>query len=403
MFRPDTIGVTALLGLLTAFGPLATDIYIPSMPEIGRLLGASAGEVQLTLSSYLVGIAIGQIIYGPLCDRYGRKPVLLIALTLFCTASFACAMAPNIESLIVARALQALGGAATVVVPRAIVRDLYSGARAGRELSRIGAIMSFAPIIAPLIGGIVQSTLGWRANFGVIVGIGVFATIIAWRVMPETLHLRSTELLSIGSVLRGYRTVARDREFVFNAGIVAFSYAGLFAWISGSPFVLQGLYGLSPLEFGVAFSISCVGSIVGAALGAYLVVRIGLELTIGLGTLALATGGLAMLASLAFGLPPVSSLVASVVLYHTGFMLAMPQAVAAAMMSSPDRAGAASSLVGVVQQLSAALLGAIVGYTLGRTAWPLAASVTAMGCLALGLWVISSHAMASASSTRLAP
>jgi MFS transporter, DHA1 family, multidrug resistance protein len=393
MFRPDTIRLTALLGLLTAFGPLATDMYVPSMPDIGRLLGASAGQVQLTLSSYLVGIAVGQIIYGPLSDRYGRRPVLLAALVLFCAASLACAIAPNIGSLIIARALQALGGAGAVVLPRAVVRDLYSGEQAGRELSRISAVMSFAPIIAPLIGGVVQTTIGWRANFAIIVAIGLFTSMMTWRAMPETAHLRSTELLSIANVLRGYGTLARNRTFLFNLGIIAFSYAGLFAWISGSPFVLQGLYGLSPLEFSIAFAISCVGSVAGAALGAFLVVRIGLELTIGLGTLALAAGGLSMLATLALGLAPVGSLVISMALYHTGLMLAMPPAIAGAMTPFPNRAGAASSLVGVVQQMSAAMLGAVIGYTLGKTAWPMAGAVATMGCLALTLWVISGCAM----------
>src|SRR5215470_12107950 len=140
MLRPGTLALTALLGLLTAFGPVATDMYVPSMPDIGRLLGASTSEVQLTLSSYLVGFAIGQIVYGPMSDRYGRKAVLLVALTLFCSASLACAAAPTIETLIIARALQAFGGAGAIVLPRAVVRDLYTGEQAGRELSRIGAI-----------------------------------------------------------------------------------------------------------------------------------------------------------------------------------------------------------------------------------------------------------------------
>src|SRR6516165_5204612 len=165
MLRPNTIGMTTLLGLLTAFGPVATDMYVPSMPDIARLLGASASEVQLTLSSYLIGFAVGQIIYGPASDLWGRKPTLLLALLLFSAASLACALASSIEMLIAARFLQALGGSGAIVLPRAIVRDLYVGDRAGRELSRMGAIMSIAPVAAPLIGGIVQLSFGWRANF----------------------------------------------------------------------------------------------------------------------------------------------------------------------------------------------------------------------------------------------
>jgi multidrug resistance protein len=147
------------------------------MPEIGRLLGAGASQVQLTLSAYLIGIAVGQVIYGPVSDHYGRKPVLLAALALFCFASALCAAAPDIETLIAARALQALGGSGATVLPRAIVRDLYTAERAGLELSRIGAIMSVAPVIAPLVGALVQIGFGWRANFVVIMAVGLIATI----------------------------------------------------------------------------------------------------------------------------------------------------------------------------------------------------------------------------------
>src|SRR5262245_4108962 len=391
MLRPNTIGLTILLGLLTAFGPLSTDMYIPSMPAVGRLLGASTAEVQLTLSSYLMGFAVGQIVYGPASDRWGRRRVLLAALSLFCAASLACALAPTIETLIAARAIQALGAAGAVVLPRAIVRDLHCGECAGRELSRMGAVMSFAPVIAPLIGGMVQTAFGWRAGFAVVAMIGLGAAIPAWRALPETLARRSGESFSVPRFLTSYRTLAAHRAFLAHLGIVATSYAGLFAWIAGSPFVLQELYGLSPLGFSVAFAISSVGSLAGAAIAAFLVMRIGLDRTIGLGTLALAAGGLAMIASLALGLAPVTSLVASMTLYHTGLMMAMPQAIAGALTPFPERAGAASSLVGVAQQISAAILGGVVGYTLGGDAWPMAGAVATMGCLAFTLWAISRY------------
>lgn len=386
MVKADTILMTALLALFTAFGPVATDMYVPSMPDIGRLLGADTSAVQLTLSAYLVGFACGQIIYGPISDHYGRKPVLLIALALFCIASLACAAAPNIEVLIAARTLQALGACGAIVLARAIVRDLYSGERAGRELSRMGAIMSFAPVFAPLIGGIVQAWLGWRANFIIIVAVGAATIALTWRSLPETRQRRSTAPIAMSGTLRSYREFARNRAFLANLGIVALSYAGLFAWISGSPFVLQNLYGLSAFEFGVVFAVACVGSLIGAAAAASLVMRIGMDRTIGLGAFALAGGGLSMIASLALALPPVASLVLSMALYHAGLMFAMPQAIACAMMPFADRAGTASSLVGVVQQSSAALVGAIVGHALGQSAWPLAGALAAMGCLSLVLW-----------------
>ena len=387
MLRPDTFALTGLLALLVAFGPVATDLYVPSMPEIGRLLGASPAEVQLTLSSYLVGFAFGQIIYGAISDRYGRKPVLLFALVLFCAASAACAAAPGIELLIAARILQALGGSGAIVLARAIVRDCYAGDRAGRELSTMGAIMSIAPVLAPLIGSFVQISFGWRANFIIVVSVGCFALLVVWQSLPETLHQRSARVISMVEILRDYRMLLKDRTLLAHIAIVSTSYAGLFAWISGSPFVLQELHGLSALEFGFAFGLACIGSVFGAALAAPLVMRIGLALTIGLGTIALAGGGLAMVASVALATHSVAALVLSMMLYQAGLGLAMPQAIAGALTPFPDHAGAASSLVGFMQQTSAALLGAVVGHMLGFTAWPLAAAVGAMGCASLVLWM----------------
>ncbi len=392
MLRPNTLGLTGLLGLLVAFGPVATDMYVPSMPEIGQQLAASTPQVQLTLSSYLVGFAAGQIVYGPLSDHWGRKPVLLMALTLFCAASLACALAPTIEILVAARAFQALGGAGAIVLPRAIVRDIYAGERAGRELSRIGAVMSFAPVIAPLLGAAVQVVFGWRANFIVIVGIGLTAAVLAQRALPETLVHRSTQPLAFATIVRGYGGLITNRAFLSHLSIAALGYAGLFAWISGSPFVLQNLYGLSAFGFGAAFAAACLGSLASATIAASLVIKFGLDRTIGIGTLALATGGLAMVASVSLGLEPVASLVLSMVIYHSGLMLAMPQAIAGAMTPFPNCAGTASSLIGLVQQFAAALLGAAVGYMLGKTAWPLVGAIATVGCLSHVLWAISRRA-----------
>jgi DHA1 family bicyclomycin/chloramphenicol resistance-like MFS transporter len=386
MLRPDTMALTGLLALLTAFGPVATDIYVPSMPDIARLLGASTSDVQLTLSSYLVGFAVGQVLYGPLSDRHGRRPVLMLALVLFCAASLVCAVAPDIWTLIAARALQALGGAGAIVLSRAVVRDLYVGERAARELSRMGAIMSIAPVVAPLLGGLVQMGLGWRANFVIVFAVGLTAAGIAWRSLPETLAHRRAEPVSLGIVLRGFRAVFANRPFLANLGILSCAYAGMFAWISGSPFVLEDLYGLSAFSFGIAFAVACLGVIGGAAIAAPLVMRIGIDRTIGLGTAALALSGLAMLTGLALGWAPVATLVLSMALYYIGLMVTMPQAIAAALTPFPDRAGSASSLIGFVQQTSAAAVGILVGQVLGKSAWPLALSIAVMGGLSLVLW-----------------
>ena len=169
MLRPGTLALTLLLSLLTALGPMSMDMYLPSLPDIGRALDASTAQVQLTISSYLFGFAVGQIIYGPVSDRFGRRPVILAALVLYGIASVVCAAAQSIETLTAVRFVQALGGAGSIVLARAVVRDLYSGVRAGRELSLMGSITAFAPIVAPAIGGVLQTAFGWRASFYLLV------------------------------------------------------------------------------------------------------------------------------------------------------------------------------------------------------------------------------------------
>ena len=280
MLRPGTFALTALLAALTAIGPLSTDMYLPSLPDIARALTASTAQVQLTISAYLIGFAVGQIIYGPISDRHGRKPVLLAALGLYSAATFICALSPSIDVLIAARALQALGGSGCIMVARAIVRDLYSGPRAGRELSVMGSVMALAPVVAPIVGGVLQTAFGWRSVFVTLVIAGVGGAIVIWLVLPETLRQKASEPVSPASMLRSYGIVVRHPAYLSYMALATGSYAGLFAWISGASFVLQNLYGLSPLDFGIAFALSAVGYLTGTNLATRFVMRLGLDRTI---------------------------------------------------------------------------------------------------------------------------
>ena len=388
MLRPDTFALTMLLALLTALGPVAVDMYLPSFPEIGRLLGASPATVQLTLSLYMVAYAVGQVLYGPLSDRYGRRPVLRFALGVYCVASLACAAAPNIEMLLTARALQALGSSGAIVLARAIVRDLYSGARAGRELSLMGAIMALAPVGAPIIGGVMQASFGWRSHFIVQCAFGLLAAFFVWRKLPETLRMRG-EPLSFGAIGRSYGIILRNRAFLAYCAMLSASFAGVFAWISGSSFVLQEVYGLSALSFGLAFAAASGGYLAGTAIAARFVTRVGLDRTIGIGALALAIGGIAAVVPLAIGSTSAIPLVAAMALYAVGMGLTQPQTIAGALMPFPERAGAASSLVGVSQMTVAAIAGIGVGHALGSSAWPVAWPLAVAGCLTLLLWFVS--------------
>jgi MFS transporter, DHA1 family, multidrug resistance protein len=388
MLQPGTFGLTLLLAMLTALGPLSMDMYLPSLPDIAHVLAAPTARTQLTVSSYLIGFAVGQVIYGPLSDRHGRRPVLLAAVALYLTSTLACAAAQSVDPLIAARFLQGVGGSGAIVLARAIVRDLYSGVRAARELSLMGSISAFAPIVAPMIGGVLQSAFGWRASF-VCMSIGaIVAALVAARLLPETLRQRSGAPISLFSVLRGYGSVLRHRGFLIYLGIITISYAGLFAWISGASVVLQGVYGLSAVTFGFTFALGAAGYMVGATIATRLVVRLGLDRTIGVGVIVLAAGGLALAAVVAAGIPGIW-LVAAMAVYLAGLGLAMPQAMAGALTPFPDRAGTAASLMGVVQQAVAAAVAAVIGGYLGRSAWPVTGVVLAMSCLTFLLWALT--------------
>ncbi len=389
MLRPDTFALTALLSLLTALGPLAVDMYLPSFPDIGRLLDASPATVQLTLSLYLVSYAIGQVVYGPLSDRYGRLPVMRTALLIYCVASFCCALAPNIGLLLTARAFQALGSSGAIVLARAIVRDLYSGARAGRELSLMGAIMALAPVGAPMIGGVLQSAFGWRSHFVLQIAIGLIAAFVVWRKLPETLRAATPGPFSLRAIFAGYAEIMRNRAVLAYVGMLSISFAGVFAWISGSSFVLQEIYGLSALSFGLAFAAASGGYLAGSALATRVVIPLGIDRTIGIGAGALALGGLGSVAAVPLGVASPIWLTAAMAIYAAGMGLVQPQTVAGAMMPFPQRAGTASSLLGVSQMVCASLSGIIVGHLLGSSAWPVAIPLALAGCATLALWALS--------------
>jgi DHA1 family bicyclomycin/chloramphenicol resistance-like MFS transporter len=399
MLRPGTFALTALLAALSAIGPLSTDMYLPSLPDIVRLLDATTAQGQLTISAYLVGFAVGQIVYGPVSDRHGRKPILIASIVLYSAATLLCAAAPSIEVLILGRTLQALGGSGGIVVARAIVRDLYSGVRAGRELSLIASVMALAPMLAPVAGGALHDAFGWRSIFLTLVASGLCGIAIVWLLLPETLARRAPEPLSLSSMLKSYKIVARSPVYLAYLGLAATSFSGLFAWISAASFVLQDLYGLDPFNFGIAFALGSLGYMAGSALAARLVSRSGIDGAIGIGSAAMALGGLGMAASVALGQTSAASLVLPMAIYLAGMGMVLPQSIAAAMTPFPERAGAASALLGFIQQCTAAVCGVAVGHWLGASAWPLATGVAGMGCACLFLWIATRALRARAAAT----
>ena len=400
MLRPGSLALTLLLSMLTGIGPLSMDMYLASLPSIGRLLDAPTSQVQLTISAYLIGFAISQIFHGPLSDRHGRRPLLLATLGIYLLATLACALAPSIETLIAARCFQAVGGSGASVLARAIVRDMYEGSRIGRELARMAAIMALAPLVAPLIGGVLETAFGWRSNFVVLFCFGAAAWVMVWFLLPETLRQRAPEPVSIGSTLRSYRRFLADKGFVIHLGIATCCLSGLFAWISSAAFVIQDIYGLSALAFGLAFAVGSSGYMVGTMIAARFVMRWGSGKTMGFGAACMALGGLTMIVQLAFTLHGAVGVIAAVGLYLIGMGMTLAQAQAGALLPFPDRAGAASSLLGFTTQTVSAIVGAILGHTLGLTAWPLAIAMVSAGGLSLLLWTLSRNARARGDTTR---
>ena len=395
MLTPGTFALTLLLSFLTALGPLSMDMYLPSLPDIGRTLHAPTLHVQLTISSYLFGFAVGQIFYGPISDRIGRKPVLLAALVLYGVASIGCAAAQSIHGLIAMRFLQALGGAGAIVLARAVVRDIYSGARASRELSVMGAITAFAPIVAPTIGGVLQVLFGWRAIFVMLLIFAAVAAAVATRLLPETLRTRTSGPFSLRTMAGLYRSVLVHRGFLANLGIMTTSFIGLFAWVSGAPVVMQGVrYGLSPVVFGVTFAMGAAGYMTGTFIGSRTVMRLGIDRMMGIGVFTMAAGGLIMAAVVVVDLDSVIWFVGAMTIYLAGLGLALPSSMAGALTPFPDRAGTASSLMGFVQQSGAAIAAGAIGLYLGHSAWPVAAVVAAAGCAALVIWTLTRRARA---------
>jgi DHA1 family bicyclomycin/chloramphenicol resistance-like MFS transporter len=386
--KVDSIAMTTALGAMTAIGPISTDMYLPSLPDINVALDASVSHAQLTLSAFLIGFALGQIVYGPLSDKYGRKPVLAVGFALYVLGALGCALARTIDWLIVARIAQAFGGAASVVIARAIVRDLYEGARAARELSLMGAIMALTPTIAPTFGGLLQVAWGWRANFIVCtLVVSAFAIFLAAK-LPETIRQRRAEAISPSAIFGGFRLIASHAVFRIHVGLIALTFAGLFSFISASSFVLQGAYHLSPLAFGWAFGACAGASAVSMLSAARLVTRLGVDRVIRLGAVLSALGGGAQILGALIFPDAALALVTPMMLYMLGLGLTLPQAMARALTPFPERAGAASSLAGFVQMSSGAIVGALVGVAIEFTplALPLALCAAGFAALALHLY-----------------
>ncbi|MFJ8049975.1 multidrug effflux MFS transporter [Streptomyces luteogriseus] len=380
--------VTFLLGSLTAMPPLAMDMYLPSLPEVTRSLHAPAATVQLTLTACLAGMALGQLVVGPMSDRWGRRRPLLAGLAVFVVATVLCALAPTVELLVAFRLAQGLAGAAAIVIARAVVRDLYDGMAMARFFSTLMLISGVAPIVAPLIGGQILRVTDWRGVFAVLTVVGVLIGVLVWTRLPETLAPAERHSGGVGEALRSMRALLADRSFTGYTLTGGFAFAALFAYISASPFVIQEIYGASPQTFSLLFGVNSVGLVlVGQINGKILVGRVSLDRVLGIGLAIVITAATALLLmSLGVfgevGLVPVA---AALFVLMSAMGITLPNTQALALMRTKHAAGSASALLGTTSFLIGAIASPLVGVAGEDTALPmavvqLAAALVALAC-----------------------
>ena len=376
---PPSFGLALLLTTLVALGPLSTDLYLPALPGMTAEFATDVARVQLTLSVFLIGFAVAQLFYGPLSDRYGRRPALLFGRLLYLASSLACMLAPSIDALIAARFFQALGACAGPVLGRAIVRDVYGPVQAARVLAYISGAMAIAPMIGPFIGGWLTVWFGWRANFAALALFSAVQTAVVFRLLGESNAHKDPLATRPHRLLGNFRELIAGRAYLGYLLCAAFGYAALFSFISGSSFVLIGLHGLTPQWFGASFGLVVTGYIVGTLLTGRHTLRLGTSRMVMMGAL-LGTAAGSLMAVLALaGVESVWAILLPMFVFMVATGLVMPNAIGGALAPYPKMAGAASALMGFVQMALAAAVGIAVGHAYDRSAVPMTAAIALCG------------------------
>lgn len=356
--RPAFVG---LLGTMVALGAVTVDMYLPSLPTVADELGTSDAAVQLTITGVLLGGAMGQLLVGPLSDRFGRRRPALAGIALHVAASLLCVLAPSIGILIGLRILQGVGNAAASITAMAVIRDRMTGGPAARVISRLMLVIGVAPLFAPTVGGLIAGVAGWRAVFGVLALFGLILGVVVWRWLPETLPPARRTTSGIGAALRGYRSLLADRQFLALAVIPGLAMGALISYVVGSPFVLQEGYGLSPHQFSLVFAVNGLGLVAGSQVNAALVVRMD---PLRIVRLALPLTVLTALLLLAFAVTGVGGVVGILVplwliLFLLGFITGNASAIA--LSRRGERAGTAAAVIGATQAGVAGLVSPLVG------------------------------------------
>lgn len=378
-----------LLLLLTVFGPISMDLYLPALPALTADLGASTSVAQLTVTACLVGLAAGQLLAGPLSDRFGRRGILLIGIVAYIATSALCAVSPTIETLVAARFVQGLAGGVGIVIAQAAGRDVYSGGALIRFYGRLTVVGGLAAIIGPLLGGLLTAVTDWRGLFAFLAVLGGGILVIALIAFPETLPPARRTRGGWAQTMRDYRTLVTDAPFlgaVLNQG---FLYAALFAYLAGSTFVLQDIYGLSPLGYALAFGLNSAGFMVFGYVAGRLAERWSVRGTLVAGIVVAGVGAAGLLVA---GLTPMPLGVVIISLFAlaVGVAITSPPATTLALVDYPQMAGTASSLLGMVRFGFGGIAAPLVGVAGAASILPLGlVTVVAVGLSAVAFLALA--------------
>lgn len=387
--REQTVGrpLAVVLGLLTIFGPISMDLYLPVLPALTAELQSMTSAAQLTITACLLGLAMGQVIAGPLSDRFGRRTPLLIGVIAYTLTSALCAVSPTIETLIIARFVQGLAGAVGIVIAQAAGRDVYSGGRLLRYYGRLTVLGGLAAIIGPVIGGQLATVTDWRGVFLFLAAVGAAILVASLVIFQETLPANRRVTGGFSHTLNDFRQLLADRVFVGAVLITGFTYSAIFSYLSGATYILQGMYGLSPQGYALAFGLNSLGFVVFGFVAGRLSERWSERGTLTVGLVMAACGALGLLATALLHLPLVA-IILSLFTMVSGVAVTSPPATALALKDYPDIAGTASSLLGLARFAFGGIAAPLVGIGGAHDAVPLGivASVSAAAAaLCLGL------------------
>ncbi|WP_293958726.1 multidrug effflux MFS transporter [Sneathiella sp.] len=370
----------AVLGLLAAIGPFAVDMYLPAFPAIEKGLNTSVSSAQMTLTVYFIAFGIAQLFYGPYSDQVGRKQPLFLGLSIFAIGTIGCALSPSVEWLIVSRFVQGIGGAVVMVVPRAIIRDMYTGPQATRLMAMVMLVISVSPMLAPLAGSWLILIGDWRMIFWVLFVAAIISLVITGFMQPETLEKSHRVPVNMRNLIRGCRVLLTDPMFMGVTFIGGFGLASFFVFVANASFIYTGQFGLTAMEFSLAFAVNAIGFFATSQLAAGLGERYGMERVVFMAVLGFATFSLLLVALTLLGFGSLFITIGFLFLANACLGLVIPTTMVIALDHHGDIAGLASSLGGTLQMLAGGLMIVIMGPFFDGTTLPMVSAIAICAC-----------------------